>query len=438
MRALVVVCLLLVLIGVGHAQQTINPTTQITWPLITGSGTPTGLGFSCTSIDYGQPFQDTSVTPNVYYTCGTDGWQIRGGSFPGWSATGTGTSQVVTAPGAFDAYTLHAANPGVFTNITSTCSNSGFLNGASMAMWEAGSGATQDGTCGGTIVPVGSTAWQSDGVSGFVDNYGTAGPPTGTAAVAGYFQARGYGSGGSIWPLNIVGIVQNNVTNVLMQNEFDMDIEPGATGASVFGIAMDAFWNEAPASAIGFYVNKPNTFGAGTGSQWSAGFETNVGATPSAFVAGQLATGASQPSQSIVLESQDSGNHTLSTQLYSDALGDLVLYPPSGLIITQGLASDFQGHAFRNNNGTMIGAADLGPHGNGLYLQKSDNTGTAGNLAKFDAGGNTVDGGVAASSVVTAASPTVGHAACIKSAGPPLVIGYCSTVVDSSGACTCN
>jgi hypothetical protein len=35
-------------------------------------------------------------------------------------------------------------------------------------------------------------------------------------------------------------------------------------------------------------------------------------------------------------------------------------------------------------------------------------------------------------------SATAGHAACIKSAGPPLVIGFCSTAVSSSGNCTCN
>jgi hypothetical protein len=35
-------------------------------------------------------------------------------------------------------------------------------------------------------------------------------------------------------------------------------------------------------------------------------------------------------------------------------------------------------------------------------------------------------------------TPTVGQAACIKAAGPPVVIGYCSTVVGSGGACTCN
>lgn len=35
-------------------------------------------------------------------------------------------------------------------------------------------------------------------------------------------------------------------------------------------------------------------------------------------------------------------------------------------------------------------------------------------------------------------TPAAGHAACVKSAGPPVIIGYCSTRIDSSGACTCN
>lgn len=35
-------------------------------------------------------------------------------------------------------------------------------------------------------------------------------------------------------------------------------------------------------------------------------------------------------------------------------------------------------------------------------------------------------------------TPTAGQAACIKSAGPPVVIGYCSSVVGVGGACTCN
>jgi hypothetical protein len=35
-------------------------------------------------------------------------------------------------------------------------------------------------------------------------------------------------------------------------------------------------------------------------------------------------------------------------------------------------------------------------------------------------------------------TPTAGQAACIKAAGPPVLIGYCSTVVGTTGACTCN
>jgi hypothetical protein len=34
--------------------------------------------------------------------------------------------------------------------------------------------------------------------------------------------------------------------------------------------------------------------------------------------------------------------------------------------------------------------------------------------------------------------PAVDHAACIKSAGPPVIIGACSTAVGSLGSCTCN
>jgi hypothetical protein len=36
------------------------------------------------------------------------------------------------------------------------------------------------------------------------------------------------------------------------------------------------------------------------------------------------------------------------------------------------------------------------------------------------------------------ASPGAGHATCIKSSGPPVTIGFCSTAIDSTGSCTCN
>jgi hypothetical protein len=52
-----------------------------------------------------------------------------------------------------------------------------------------------------------------------------------------------------------------------------------------------------------------------------------------------------------------------------------------------------------------------------------------------------IDGGApiaSANAIPTVGSPTAGRAACIKAAGPPVVIGFCSTGISSSGVCTCN
>ncbi len=46
--------------------------------------------------------------------------------------------------------------------------------------------------------------------------------------------------------------------------------------------------------------------------------------------------------------------------------------------------------------------------------------------------------GIGSNTAPMVGTPTVGQAACIKAAGPPVVIGYCSTVVSAGGGCTCN
>jgi hypothetical protein len=81
-----------------------------------------------------------------------------------------------------------------------------------------------------------------------------------------------------------------------------------------------------------------------------------------------------------------------------------------------------------------------GYHGtSGTKVQLSDGTGTSGNLAIFAADGSVTNGPLPpVAPTITAGTPTVGQAACIKAAGPPVLIGYCSTVVDAFGACTCN
>jgi hypothetical protein len=66
---------------------------------------------------------------------------------------------------------------------------------------------------------------------------------------------------------------------------------------------------------------------------------------------------------------------------------------------------------------------------------------TANDIGELSSSGFEFGGGVTISSstvVPQVGTPTVGHASCIKSAGPPVVIGYCSSVVASDGTCTCN
>jgi hypothetical protein len=71
----------------------------------------------------------------------------------------------------------------------------------------------------------------------------------------------------------------------------------------------------------------------------------------------------------------------------------------------------------------------------GLITTPNVTTGTVAASILSVGGGANISNSTAVPQVGT---PTVGQAACIKSSGPPYVIGYCSTVVSAGGACTCN
>jgi hypothetical protein len=118
--------LILFLFAATCAAQQINPATQITWPKITGAGTPTSLSISCSSANVGQPYQNTAVNPNTNYACadqsGTYAWQLVSGGSSGAAITALTGDVTATGPGSAAA-TLATVNssPGTCGDSTHVC-----------------------------------------------------------------------------------------------------------------------------------------------------------------------------------------------------------------------------------------------------------------------------------------------------------------------------
>ena len=94
--------------------------------------------------------------------------------------------------------------------------------------------------------------------------------------------------------------------------------------------------------------------------------------------------------------------------------------------------------SFQIGTHTVLSSNLDGFHGSGPKVQISDGTGVGGNLPQYDAAGNVTDSGVSAAQLpVASPKAKAGHVACIKSLGPPVQIGSCSTRPDSTGACSC-
>jgi len=103
------------------------------------------------------------------------------------------------------------------------------------------------------------------------------------------------------------------------------------------------------------------------------------------------------------------------------------------------VSNPVQAASFQVGANTVLSSSLNGYHGSGARVQISDGTGTSGNLTKYDAAGNVTDSGVPAAQVpVASPKAKAGHVACIKSVGPPIQIGSCSTQPDATGACSCN
>ena len=127
-----------------QAQTQIDPTTQIKWPQATGSGAPT---IPCTVANYGQPYTDTSVNPNVQYMCGSHGWA---------NSAAAGVNGVPISPSSvFKNYNFATGVNGAVCN--DSTDDTSALNTLLSSIYTAGGGQiTVTGTClisGAVLLP---------------------------------------------------------------------------------------------------------------------------------------------------------------------------------------------------------------------------------------------------------------------------------------------
>jgi hypothetical protein len=90
-----------------------------------------------------------------------------------------------------------------------------------------------------------------------------------------------------------------------------------------------------------------------------------------------------------------------------------------------------------NSSGNFVGSGGSGSdtfQGTIIFMPDISGTTSGANSLQLAGGIKFANGNV----VPQVGGPKVNQAACIKAAGPPVVIGYCSSVVSAGGACTCN
>lgn len=239
---------LLAVASACSAQTQINPATQIRWPMITGAGTPASLFIACGILNYGQPYQNTAVTPNTYYTCGTDGWAIRGGSGGGGITALTGP---VTASGTGSVPTTitpTGVTPGPYTNANISINAAGQVTAAA----NGSSGGYTAPTLGATLIPSGAIVPAVTGLS-------VNGVTLQTSGSTGAFlnQAGGYStpSGGT------VQIVYASVACAPYTNS-DPNLGGGTDGTACINAALSS---ATAANPILYYQDKGTTLISGAG-----------------------------------------------------------------------------------------------------------------------------------------------------------------------------
>ena len=119
--------------------------------------------------------------------------------------------------------------------------------------------------------------------------------------------------------------------------------------------------------------------------------------------------------------------------------GSISIYPmaPGGEVVDEEPGGGYAPHdsdSYRVHRNVVIPSVITGFQGSGTAVSIANGPFTPGNLRMTDGGGSDADSGLSRNSIPTASStvPMVNGIACIKAAGPPIVIGYCITAPAAS------
>jgi hypothetical protein len=275
--------------------------------------------------------------PVVFATCGgvimpsNDPTAITGGS----STSTTITVNVASLPAAFQVIgtpiVVSGALPAGFNTPVPTTPPSTLATIVSFTSTSVTYSSTNNPgawTSGGTLAL--ATAIQSNGLTGFVDDYVSGGNATGGAlGLAGAFQARAFAPNGAVFGANIVSQAETGAAGTSVTG-LEIDVDTQVPSPSISALTIDSVWNSQPTTSNGVVVLAPG----GTGNaQYSRVFVSGNGASTIGVQLGTadaLNVSGPSPSQSIQFLSGTPGVDTPIASINADVNGNLILTSVAG------------------------------------------------------------------------------------------------------------
>jgi len=119
------------------AQTVINPASQIRWPAITGTVDPVSPLWTCTSVNYGQPY--TNTVSNTLFVCSSAGWVNTAGAGTAISVNGSGPlSSPVNFANSSGNGAINVTNPSGINVLETLANPFSLINGVNCPLGSAG------------------------------------------------------------------------------------------------------------------------------------------------------------------------------------------------------------------------------------------------------------------------------------------------------------